>query len=427
MRILYVSNVLPVSAASGSQNVSLALLEFLRWHGANVHVCYTGASERDFLDHANVSDAYSTSSSRLIFARLPLARSVPKEVTLGASRFARKAAKVCLRILGFAPSQRTYSYLCGTKSYCDLPDELDRQHVQKLIAARNPDVMLVDYAWQAELLDFRPPGATGIILTHDLVFQRRDAFLSIGAIPDVPDWDRKTESAYLRKADIVLIEREGDRLEFEDLAPKSEVIVAPLALHPRVMDGCTKRGRCIFVGGVAPHNVDGLRWFLRHVWPLVLTQTCGATLHICGRIHSAFENDELKLLPGLNWRGAVDDLADEYSQAEVAIAPVLAGSGLKTKVIEALSFGVPVVATVEGAAGITDASAVSVAEDVEKFAARIGELLGDDSRKAALRTAALDYVRSRLSPEALYGPIVESIERRRTRAAQTRTRSGEGL
>lgn len=98
----------------------------------------------------------------------------------------------------------------------------------------------------------------------------------------------------------------------------------------------------LFVGGGFFGNFEGLRWYARTVAPALSIRTLvvGRGLEGLGPLHA---NVELI--------GAVDDLSPWYAGAALVIAPILSGSGMKTKVAEALMHGKRVVGTGEAFVG----------------------------------------------------------------------------
>jgi glycosyltransferase involved in cell wall biosynthesis len=83
--------------------------------------------------------------------------------------------------------------------------------------------------------------------------------------------------------------------------------------------------------------------------------------------------------PDVQFVGMVPDLSTFYSTIRVAISPTLVGAGVKLKTVEAVQYGVPVVATSEGAAGLPEEwrGAVAVADDARDFADAVVRLMSD--------------------------------------------------
>lgn len=101
----------------------------------------------------------------------------------------------------------------------------------------------------------------------------------------------------------------------------------------------------LFVGGTFYANREGIRWFVENVAPRIPMTTC-----IVGR---GFEGLRAQLeRPGkVEVVGEAEDLAPWYAGARVVVAPIFDGSGMKTKVAEALMFGKAVVGTPDAFAG----------------------------------------------------------------------------
>ena len=91
-------------------------------------------------------------------------------------------------------------------------------------------------------------------------------------------------------------------------------------------------------------------------------------------------------LPGVTVTGSVDDVRPWLSGAAVVVAPLVSGSGIKNKVLEAMAMARPIVATplaVEGLAATPDRDVV-VADGPAAFAAAVLGLLDDPARAAAV-------------------------------------------
>jgi len=129
----------------------------------------------------------------------------------------------------------------------------------------------------------------------------------------------------------------------------------------------------LFVGGAFYANIEGMRWFAREVAPRIALRTV-----VVGRGMDVLAGE----LAGtsVDLVGAVDDLAPWYLGAQFVIAPIFDGSGMKTKVAEALMFGKRVVGTPEAFSGYEPAVADSgwVCSDADAFVAAIKEAQARD-------------------------------------------------
>ncbi|HEY6838482.1 MAG TPA: glycosyltransferase, partial [Geobacteraceae bacterium] len=105
------------------------------------------------------------------------------------------------------------------------------------------------------------------------------------------------------------------------------------------------------------------------------------------------------------------DLTDEYRRAAIVINPIVAGTGLKIKSVEALCHGKALVTTVNGAEGIAcaDEPPFVVAHDWKDFAEAVVTLLENGQRRLALQKRALNFARANFVTERVYAPLAEAL------------------
>ncbi|MCV3215243.1 glycosyltransferase family 4 protein [Plectonema radiosum NIES-515] len=272
-----------------------------------------------------------------------------------------------------------------------------------------PDVVIANYAWLGSVLDVLPAktSVVKVILTHDVLHQRVAHFKQVGTASRHSNWDWENEAIQLRKAHILLAIQSEEAKTFKEMAPLSDVICMPMSATCKTYPSSQVRGRCLFVGSDSPHNVHGLQWFLEKVWHLVLELNPHSNLHVCGAVGEKIQGT----FPNVKFLGKVDDLSAEYGVAEVCLVPLLAGSGLKIKLVEALSYSRACVATTIGAQGLQEIvdKAILLADTPNDFAAAIHQILTNPDKRRFMEEQAQAYVINRLSPESVYQPFVERI------------------
>lgn len=130
-----------------------------------------------------------------------------------------------------------------------------------------------------------------------------------------------------------------------------------------------------------PPNVDGVLFFLREIFPLVLTGYPGSRLWIIGnspdrRIYAAAAPFDQKVVI----TGGVSEISEYLRRAKVSICPVQLKIGVQTKVLEALAWGTPVVTLSSGNSGVQgiSGSELWVEDEPAAFASRVVELLKGD-------------------------------------------------
>ena len=154
----------------------------------------------------------------------------------------------------------------------------------------------------------------------------------------------------------------------------------------------------IFVANFAyTPNRGALEFLLGQVLPLVWEQLPAARLLLAGGglEHLPSEDPRVRAL------GFVEDLADTYAEARCAVVPLLQGGGSPLKLVEALAYGLPVVATPRAVAGLDVRDGVDclVAPDSQAFADMLVRVLRDGAPEIA--RAGRRLAEQRYSVEAL--------------------------
>jgi hypothetical protein len=293
------------------------------------------------------------------------------------------------------------------------PSEID--FIQKMINKYSPMAMIANFASLVGVFDAIPESSQilKIIQNQDALHQRTGAFTKSGVyLGDLElGWTYDLESEALRKADVIVAIQKEEAVLFKDMSPNSTVICVPKAASIRPVTGVQIPGRCLFVGSWVDQNVVGINWFLNEVWADVLYYNPQASLHICGSVCESIS----KTAPNVTLLGRIKDLSGEYGAAEVCLVPLLAGSGLKIKLIEALSYGRVVVSTSIGVQGVSNliGKCVIVEDNASDFAKAIVKLFQDSDTRNQMEKRALETALHKFSAEACYQPLVDILETHR--------------
>lgn len=150
-------------------------------------------------------------------------------------------------------------------------------------------------------------------------------------------------------------------------------------------------------------NDDAARFFIREIFPLIKKRCHAAKFTVAGRNPSMRLTALARSVADVSLTGYAPDMGEHLSRAAVFAAPLRAGSGLRTKIVEAMAWGLPVVATPRSLEGIParDGSEVVVARSSEEFALRVAELLSDGAARSSIGGAARRMVEEKFSQEAL--------------------------
>jgi glycosyltransferase involved in cell wall biosynthesis len=156
-------------------------------------------------------------------------------------------------------------------------------------------------------------------------------------------------------------------------------------------------------------NQEGLNWFTQHVLPAVLEHKPQARLVIVGS--EPPPRHSLPALPdNIELRGFVEDVREPLGRYAVFVCPILGGSGMRVKLLEAFAAGIPVVSTPLGAEGLADKDGeiCALAEDPGEFARKIVELFDDPEKARKLACRAREQVVATRDMRVLTERLVES-------------------
>jgi GT2 family glycosyltransferase/glycosyltransferase involved in cell wall biosynthesis len=154
-------------------------------------------------------------------------------------------------------------------------------------------------------------------------------------------------------------------------------------------------------------NVEALQWFLQEVFPIIRKDEPRARLVIVGSDppprHSLRDPEAIEMI------GFVEDVREPLMRYSVFICPILAGSGVRVKLLEAFAAGIPVVSTRLGAEGLADKDGeiCALADDPAAFAARVIHLLRHPEEAEALARRARTEVVAKRDMHGMTERLVE--------------------
>jgi glycosyltransferase involved in cell wall biosynthesis len=199
--------------------------------------------------------------------------------------------------------------------------------------------------------------------------------------------------AYERDAcerfDRVVWVTEEDRRAVSSPSSSRHDSVIPIATDPTLQTRLKRSQpfRVTFLGGLHwPPNLDGVSWFLEHVWPKVAVALPSAVMTLIGR-----QGRGRLPLPARARRvevtGYVSDPHRYLSETAVFVVPLRAGAGMRVKILDAWCWGLPVVSTTIGAEGLQakPGENLLIADDEEGLARAVISAFGN--RRLAQRLA----------------------------------------
>lgn len=228
------------------------------------------------------------------------------------------------------------------------------------------------------------PQALLVLDTIDLHFlrQRRLAALNDDrAVAQSAEQIRRQEMDCIARSDVTWVVSEVEQELLANEMPQARVLVQS-NVHDSLerIPGFAEREGMLFVGGYRhPPNVDAALHLARDIAPLVAGRLPGVKIYLAG---SNAPRAVLDLQgPNLEILGFVPDIESWLDRCRLSISPLRYGAGVKGKVNQAMSRGVPVVATSPSVEGmhLTAGEEVLTADDAASFADAIVRAYTDEA------------------------------------------------
>lgn len=261
------------------------------------------------------------------------------------------------------------------------------------IAQEQPDVIQFEGSYQAIFIHaVREVSNAPIVLrSHNVewkIWQR----LSKGAGNPLKRWYlnnlqkkiRVFETKTMHEFDAIIAITEEDRRWYEESGynKKLQTIQAGVDLSQRVPASEWAPLKSIgFIGSLEwEPNIEGLKWFVEEVWPAIFRKEPEARLHVAGKNPPDWMDSWE--VPGMTFHGMVENATEFIQQTHLFVVPLMSGSGMRLKVIEAMAMKKCVVSTAIGAEGIQlkNGKDIVLVDDAEEMTSALLDLLGNPNK-----------------------------------------------
>jgi glycosyltransferase involved in cell wall biosynthesis len=156
------------------------------------------------------------------------------------------------------------------------------------------------------------------------------------------------------------------------------------------------------IASSAIFNVEGIEYFAREIMPMLAKNGLRPSVLVAGSIgkyarHFFCADDSVEFI---DW---VEDVSTFYSRVNTVAVPLLSGTGISIKTLEAASYGAPIVSTSVGIRGVSIRPGIDLllGDSAEDFAGALAKLLADDTLRARLGRSVRDRIKSTHSPSEL--------------------------
>ncbi len=274
--------------------------------------------------------------------------------------------------------------------------------IDRLVLLHRVDLVQIEYTAMGQYIDRYRHIATALF-EHDVYFQ--SIIRTASHLGSAARWKARFE--YLRalrfelqllsRCDLVQVCTAANRdylLEFEPaLSARVQAgLRAAIDTQSYSFPGGPRRPDSILFIGSSRHkpNKIAVTWFMDRVLPRIAAARPEVRVFLAG--FEARFNPELAGHPRLAMLGYVEDVKPLLAECAVFVCPILSGSGVRVKLLEAFASGIPAVSTRIGAEGLArnDGEFCELADDPDEFARRVIQMLDapEETREMTRRARA---------------------------------------
>jgi polysaccharide biosynthesis protein PslH len=269
----------------------------------------------------------------------------------------------------------------------------------------NPDVVHVN-RWLLAGLGRAISGVGSVLSAFDAWHLNVDASLSLAKpfrrplIRAESERIRHFETEEFAQFGRVVVVSEQDKAELMRLNPDLDISVIPNGVDARFFSGNAATrvsNQIVFVGTMSyPPNIAAASFLAHDLLPRVRVSQPGAHVVIVGREPHP-EVRALAALDGVEVTGEVEDIRPWLQDARVFACPMLSGTGIKNKLLEAMAMECACVVTPLALQGldITGGEHALIGETADELAMHITRVLSNDEIARRLGRAAGEYVRAK--------------------------------
>lgn len=292
--------------------------------------------------------------------------------------------------------------------------------IKSVLSESGYDIIQVDYPRALKIIDFLDFKIPRVYVNHEIQSVRAMRTLEAekkqgGKYEELLSKVSSVEAQFLKKYDSVIVLTETDARKLKEMY-SLDSYVSPLAVDSdyfQKVPSRLERVKLIYSGSEAHYpNKDAVQWFCTDIVPILDRRLKDYKLYITGKYSD--ETRERFSSANVVFTGFVDDLR-KYLSGAICVAPIRIGSGMRVKILEAMSMQCGVVSTSVGCEGLNakDGENLLLAETAEDFADKVVRLAEDIDLYAKLGSAARELVIKNFSIQAtskrrldVYGRII---------------------
>lgn len=402
-RLLVVSHVLPYPADSGQQ---LRVLHTLRALKGRFHVTLLTFTSRS--DRENAKELLSDICDETICLNSVYDRNF----------FTRAFHKIVGKVWSFVNSAKFSNYLIGRL-------ELSPERIRAVVRDRNFDVVVFEY-WHSHngAAVFQESGIPCVLDMHNILWrafdqqQTRTGLLPISLVERrVQSYRLIEEKAWNDFDGIIAINREEEAYVKANLPCHKRIFYAPMGIDVRkwsyLWSPVNTPPRVAYYGALSsPHNQESAWQCYSEIMPTVWKRRPDAELWIIGSNPPGKLSELGRSDSRVRVTGFVDDVHSMLSNMSVVICPWKGKYGFRSRLIEIMATGVPLVTTPDAIDGmeLTDGRELLLGETSNELSNHVFKLLGDENFAIEQSRAARRKIEALYSCSMTYDRLAEDLD-----------------
>ena len=202
---------------------------------------------------------------------------------------------------------------------------------------------------------------------------------------------RMFELEFISKNDHVFAISPSDDQYFKDKGIK-QVNYIPVSMQGNQSENIRANAICFLGSYNWMPNKEGLLWFTKEIFPTLQKKHPELMFHVAGSFSEEIQ-PHLEHKKQIEMHGFVQSSKTFISMHGIFVAPILSGSGVKMKVLEAMSLGAPCILSKHAAEGLDLPQIIPVCKNNQEFIIQVSLLLQNERLAQKIGAAGLEYIK----------------------------------
>ncbi len=275
------------------------------------------------------------------------------------------------------------------------------EKIKELCLKYDIDTIICTYIWHSKLLEFLPDNITKIIDTHDKMTDRHISLEENNIKNEAFSCTEEDEARYLNRADIIWGIREEETEFFNKITNSNKAVTVTHFEPARFLK--KKYSELNKIGILASNNQINYKMicnFIKLFNERIKSKPIKIEVQITGQVSTMIfaphkplrriSNFYYKLINRtdkikgryahlfkkkyINVTGPIDNIENFYNNVDLVIIPIMYGTGINIKMVEAMAYGVPVISTECGIKGMDSDSKYHHCKDIDDLIDKIYEV-----------------------------------------------------